>query len=416
MSAPDRELSSWKEIANYLGISVRTAQDWERTRGLPVRRLPGPRSPVSARVAELDTWKNATGAPAQGAPEQATPAPLVRQRSWTWVVVGALVLLTTALAGAAWRLTPGTPVSYRVERNRLTILDRRGNVVWHRELPEVNVDAYARRDLVWIGVLNGEPSVVIALAPLKADGESGLICYGRDGRQRWRFTPGRTVTTRVEQFIPRYTVQQFSIAPLGQDGQTRVLVVSDHYLYYPCQVALLDTKGTVLREYWHSGHFDHALLADGGRRVLLGGISNAAKSATLVMLDPQTMGGASVEDNSDYQLQGFSPGTEVRRLLFPRSDLNQRLEPFARVNAVLMDSDEITVDVEHRASAAVVRAPVHYHLRPDLALSQMVVGSGFEQVHAELHATHVLDHALSERELSELRQIRLITSSGGGAR
>lgn len=40
---PERELSSWKEIAAHPGVSVRTAQDRERSRGLPVRRLPGVR-------------------------------------------------------------------------------------------------------------------------------------------------------------------------------------------------------------------------------------------------------------------------------------------------------------------------------------------------------------------------------------
>jgi hypothetical protein len=45
------ELSSWKEIAAYLGVSVRTAQHWERNRGLPVRRLAGEKGRVCIEVA-----------------------------------------------------------------------------------------------------------------------------------------------------------------------------------------------------------------------------------------------------------------------------------------------------------------------------------------------------------------------------
>jgi excisionase family DNA binding protein len=52
-----RELSSWKEIASYLGVNVRTAQKWERDRGLPVRRMGGARSRVNADTASLDAWK-----------------------------------------------------------------------------------------------------------------------------------------------------------------------------------------------------------------------------------------------------------------------------------------------------------------------------------------------------------------------
>lgn len=53
-TAPSKELTSWKEIADYLGVAERTAQKWESERGLPVRRLPGPKGRVSADPADLD--------------------------------------------------------------------------------------------------------------------------------------------------------------------------------------------------------------------------------------------------------------------------------------------------------------------------------------------------------------------------
>lgn len=55
-----RELTSWKEIAAFLGVNVRTAQKWENERKLPVRRLPGGRGRVAADVAALDAWKRST--------------------------------------------------------------------------------------------------------------------------------------------------------------------------------------------------------------------------------------------------------------------------------------------------------------------------------------------------------------------
>lgn len=49
-------LTSWKEIASYLGKGVRTVQRWEAEFGLPVRR-PGPnRHVVHASREELDNW------------------------------------------------------------------------------------------------------------------------------------------------------------------------------------------------------------------------------------------------------------------------------------------------------------------------------------------------------------------------
>jgi len=50
-------LSSWKEIANYLGKGVRTIQRYETQFGLPVRRPAGKsRSAVIATRLELDAW------------------------------------------------------------------------------------------------------------------------------------------------------------------------------------------------------------------------------------------------------------------------------------------------------------------------------------------------------------------------
>jgi len=50
-------LTSWKEIASFLGKGVRTVQRWEATLGLPVIRPPDRRSGiVMARPSDLEAW------------------------------------------------------------------------------------------------------------------------------------------------------------------------------------------------------------------------------------------------------------------------------------------------------------------------------------------------------------------------
>jgi hypothetical protein len=50
-------LCSWKELANYVGKSVRTLQRYECRLGFPIRRPDGKnRSSVMALVAEVDLW------------------------------------------------------------------------------------------------------------------------------------------------------------------------------------------------------------------------------------------------------------------------------------------------------------------------------------------------------------------------
>lgn len=54
---PDRNLlSSWKEIAAYLGKGVRTVQRWERELGLPVRRPSHDKHVVLTTCENLDAW------------------------------------------------------------------------------------------------------------------------------------------------------------------------------------------------------------------------------------------------------------------------------------------------------------------------------------------------------------------------
>ena len=56
-SSPDRPLTSWKEIAQFLERSVRTVQGWEKKEALPVyRHLHQRQSSVYAYPEELHAW------------------------------------------------------------------------------------------------------------------------------------------------------------------------------------------------------------------------------------------------------------------------------------------------------------------------------------------------------------------------
>ncbi len=59
-------LTSWKEIAGYLGKGVRTVQRWEKEDGLPIRRLTGT-SKIVVKRDELDEWLNSQSAQNGGA-------------------------------------------------------------------------------------------------------------------------------------------------------------------------------------------------------------------------------------------------------------------------------------------------------------------------------------------------------------
>lgn len=110
----DEVLGSWKEIAQYLRRDVRTVMRWERTRAMPVHRLPGSRkAPVHALKSELDEWRASDAGVDRDVREE--PEGVPRSRHRTVLLAGgaaALVLAAAALAYWAWKPTssPQPPI------------------------------------------------------------------------------------------------------------------------------------------------------------------------------------------------------------------------------------------------------------------------------------------------------------------
>jgi Tol biopolymer transport system component len=112
-SAEDR-LDSWKEIAAYLRKGLRTVQRWERTEGLPVRRLG--QGSVFAYKSELDAWWRTHSSSLAQEPEPGiapgnepslAPHPFSK-RTYFIALAGA-----AATALIVWTFWPRAPQMYR---------------------------------------------------------------------------------------------------------------------------------------------------------------------------------------------------------------------------------------------------------------------------------------------------------------
>ena len=144
--ANERELSSWKEIADYLRVSVRTAQGWEKDHGLPIRRV-GTRGRVFANTDALDAWKTRFDTNVEAAlaapqlEDPAVPAPVTREvaisrpRSVRWFVLGCLTF--GVFAAALWLLPNSrAPAVWRVSNNTLIVSDDSDKEVWRTTFPD----------------------------------------------------------------------------------------------------------------------------------------------------------------------------------------------------------------------------------------------------------------------------------------
>ena len=95
-------LDSWKEIAAYLRRGTRTVQRWERTEGLPVRRLRHEKlGSVYAFKKELDTWFARRGERPARPPRSIAVRPfadLSRERDQAWFCDGLAEEIAYALS------------------------------------------------------------------------------------------------------------------------------------------------------------------------------------------------------------------------------------------------------------------------------------------------------------------------------
>jgi hypothetical protein len=114
-------LDGWKEIASYLGRSVRSAQRWESQLALPVHRIPTPEGGqlVYARRGELDAWRARQDALDNNGHE-ATPHlhrdPPSASRRWM-LAVSVLTLANIAAAAVllvTWADSYRGPASYEI--------------------------------------------------------------------------------------------------------------------------------------------------------------------------------------------------------------------------------------------------------------------------------------------------------------
>lgn len=410
---PSSELGSWKEIAQHLGVTVRTAQKWGAVRGLPVKRAAGQKGRVWTTTEELDRW--------QRQPLQPHFWASLAFARWTAIVASALLLIEVGvLAGLyAQELLKGPPSRMLHESGSLVVTDAQGHGLWRKtfdggfrsgETPERKLAFKG----AWFGDLDGDGRVELLYihnpASREQDG-STVYCFSDRGEVKWRFEPGHVVHTAHETIPPPFVAD--TLAVIGVGGNQKVVVTSHHPTFHPAQVALLSASGKLLGEYWHSGRLPYLEIVDldgeGKPEILLGGISAGYRSATLVALDPAAVRGASVETESpEDQILGFAPAAEKVRLLFPRTCVNRVLDRYNEVGWLTVRPNGLRVLVWERRTLMSSFASVTYALDRNLQVTAVTASDQLRSLHRELEASGQLDHALTEQEVQRLAKVRYL--------
>jgi len=311
----------------------------------------------------------------------------------------------------------GQPQSARLEGASLVIMDAEGKELWRRAFPQgFGPDwfyAPGVRSRMWFGDLdgNGHTSVLFIYSPAAPQPHSTtLICYSDRGKEKWRWTPGRELP-ELAGTPATYKTHAVEVLKATGNRPARIVVASQHDPWWPSQVALLDSKGKIVSEYWHSGALTSMALADldgdGREQIMLAGVSEYDHQATLVVLDPDKVFGASTEERPEFQIHGMGAAQERLRLLFPRSDLNRAMYQYNQAVEPTFERGMTRLTVLECITPP--GCPIWYQLDKNFRLIAAYAGGDeFRSAHARFYQNGKNAHSLSADEQAAFQEVRCL--------
>jgi hypothetical protein len=314
--------------------------------------------------------------------------------------------------------SPGAPMDFRVEVSTLIVVDGQGRELWRHQFPSRLLPAaYEDREAVRKCTFedldgNGRLETLFVHVPLDLGSVGAkLVCFAEDGSIKWEFVPGRTVSdTTGRVYTPPYFISNVQIIPMP-DSLPRVLVSSNHYLHNPNQIAMLDSDGVMVSEYWHSGHLlsvAHAdLNGDGVQEILLAGVNNGFRQATMVIFDSRNVCGCSSQPGR--QILDLPAGTEKAVVLFPRTCVSKEASYNRVVEMIVTRERRIMLAVAEGVSESKNPGVMIYELDFQLNVLNARPDSHLQESHRQLEIEGVLDHPWTDEEHADLRHRVIVT-------
>jgi hypothetical protein len=332
-------------------------------------------------------------------------------------VVSAAILAIVAFVTIRMLAAPDPPQSARLDGSTLIVMNAKGQDLWRKAFPDgFSLDYYSQGVALrmWLGDLDGdghsEVLFLYELAGSQMQHSTTLICYSDRGKEKWRWTPGR-VLPDLEGTPATFKTVALRVLKATPGQGRRVVVSSYHMPFYPDQIAILDASGKSIAEYWHSGHLDFLTLADldgdGREEIIATGISNGYHEATLIVLDPDRVSGASTEAaRPEIQLHGMGIPHERYRLLFPRSDVNMIFSSYNEAQEVIVEQGKTRLSVlECRQRPGCL---IWYEFDKNFDLLSVMADDYFKGAHREFYLNTQADHPFTKEEEKEFQRVRCL--------
>ena len=309
------------------------------------------------------------------------------------------------------------PQSARLDGTTLQVLNAQGNPLWRANFPDGFWHDYYEQGVqtrMWFGDLDGmgrtEVLFLYHTASNPTSHSTTLICYSDRGKEKWRWTAGRALP-ELNGSPAVFVTVDFDVLKANKAGPRRIVVSSRNEPFYPHQIAIVDSNGKTVSEYWHTGILFHTAIADldgdGKQEIVASGISNGYRQATLIALDPDHASGASTESaRPEVQIHGMDLPHERFRLLFPRSDLNQTLSIYNVGQDITIDQGRIRVLI--RECTIIPRCFILYEFDKNLQLRSVMPDDQFRSAHKEFYLSRKDNHPFTPKEESQFQKIRCL--------
>jgi hypothetical protein len=392
-------LDSWKAIADYLQRDVATVARWEKSLGLPVRRVAGTGRSVFAYTSEIDDWLKTNRPSGNADAPLLPPAPAAPAtnglRLWSWLGLSAVVIaLVVALLA---RPRPIAAHDLRVELTDTGVVarDSGGKESWRHSFPSTATTFLPLASPGRTQVMGTAPAGVYFATGYRMDQarnavEGGRVTFlGLDGREVRSFAFDDEVTLHGMRYATPWAVTAFAVNETG--GTRRVAVAAHHYTWDPGLVTVLDDRWQRQGTFVHAGWVEQ-LRWIAPERLLIGGFSNARNGGMIALLDPAALNGQGPETTgSRHYCDSCGPDRPLRMFVFPRTELN--LAAGARFNRVILDSagDRVvarTVEMTMSDGDAVAV----YEFTPALDLASARFGERYWDMHRTLETQGLLTH------------------------
>jgi hypothetical protein len=245
MNNPRERLDSWKEIADYLGRDRTTVMRWERSAGLPVRRVHGERGrAVFAYKAEIDRWLQEQPMTPEESTSSSPTVPTSRTTAIKYVAAASVligVILSGLAISQAWNPMPVSDVA--LAGRELVASDARGGEIWRVKLPLISGSVVPARLLLADIDAEAAPEVLAALHFMTSGrGDQGVVILVDDrGKVRWEQSLQDTYRFGDIEYGPPWFPSD--IAVYRHAGETRIAVAYHHHTWWPGVVVTYDAAG-----------------------------------------------------------------------------------------------------------------------------------------------------------------------------